>query len=190
MPTQTKPKMTVDDYLRSERQSDVRHEFLNGEMFAMSGASVAHGQIVTNVIASLRPQLRKTGCTIYAADLRVKVVARGLYTYPDVVAICGALQFDDAVKDTVLNPTLIIEVLSKSTRAYDRGPKFEYYRQIESFREYLLIAQDECHVEHFARQPDGRWMLSETNQLHDTIRLVALPGELRVADIYEDVLSA
>ncbi len=188
MATQAKPLITGEEYLRIERQADAKHEFLNGEMFAMSGASLDHVTIASNIVAALHGQLRRTRCTVGSADLRVKVQASGLYTYPDVVVICGAAQFDAGdIADTVLNPTLIAEVLSESTKDYDRGGKFEHYRKLESLREYVLVAQDECHVEHFVRQPDGRWLLSETNSQDNVLTLASISCQLDVRDIYEKV---
>ncbi len=188
MATQTKPRMTSEEYLRIERAAESKHEFLNGEMFAMSGASLAHVTIVANIVAALHGQLRATPCRVGSADLRVKVQASGLYTYPDVVVVCGAARFDAAdIADTVLNPTLILEVLSESTKDYDRGGKFEHYRKLESLREYILVAQDECHVEHFVRQPDDRWLLSETNNQDDCLTLGSISSRLNVRDVYEKV---
>ena len=188
MATQTKPRMTSEEYLRIERAAESKHEFLNGEMFAMSGASLAHVTIVANIVAALHGQLRATPCRVGSADLRVKVQASCLYTYPDVVVVCGAAGFDAAdIAYTVLNPTLILEVLSESTKDYDRGGKFEHYRKLESLREYILVAQDECHVEHFVRQPDDRWLLSETNNQDDCLTLGSISSRLNVRDVYEKV---
>ena len=188
MATQAKPRITPEEYLRIERHADVKHEFLNGEMFAMSGASLSHVTIVSNIVAALHGQLRSTSCRVGSADLRVKVQASGLYTYPDVVVIGGAARFDAGdIADTVLNPTLILEVLSESTKDYDRGGTFEHYRKLESLREYVLVAQDECHVEHFIRQPDDRWLLSETNNLDDTLPLGSIRCQLNVRDVYEKI---
>jgi Uma2 family endonuclease len=187
METQAKPRITPEEYLRIERHADVKHEFLNGEMFAMSGASPTHVMIAANIVAALHPQLRHKSCSVYSTDLRVKVKASGLYTYPDVVVACGNLEFDDEIRDTVLNPTLIMEVLSESTKDCDRGGKFEHYRKLESLREYVLVAQDECHVEHFVRQPDDRWLLSETNNQDDILTLGSISCQLNVRDVYEKV---
>ena len=187
MATQAKACLTSEEYLHIERNADVKHEFLNGEMFAKSGASPTHVMIVSNIVAALHPQLRHGPCVVYSTDLRVKVKASGIFTYPDVVVICGALEFDDEIRDTVLNPTLVIEVLSESAKDYDRGAKFEHYRKLGSLREYVLVAQDDCHVEHFVRQPDDRWLLSETNSQDSTLALAAISCRLEVRDIYEKV---
>jgi Uma2 family endonuclease len=153
----------------------------------MAGASFAHTLIVSNVVGEIRGQLRRRECTVHSADLRVKVSATGLYTYPDVVVVCGQPRFDDDQNDTLLNPKLIVEVLSPSTKDYDRGAKFEQYRTIESLTEYVLIAQDKVHVEHFVRQPDGRWLLEETNRLDGRLTLPSVEAQLAIADIYEKV---
>jgi Uma2 family endonuclease len=190
MPTRPKSRVTPEEYLVRERNAATKSEYFDGEIFAMSGASPAHVLIVTNVVSELRGQLRARDCTVYSTDLRVKVAASGLYTYPDVVVVCGAPRFEDEQGDALLNPKVIVEVLSKSTQDYDRGAKFEQYRTIESFIEYVLIAQDKPHVEHFVRQPDGRWMLSETNRLEDGIAVESIEAHLALRDVYEKVLVA
>ena len=175
------------EYLRRERQAEYKSEYLNGEIFAMGGASKQHVLIVTNVVGELHSELKEGPCTVYSTDLRVRVAPTGLYTYPDVIVLCDGPRFSDEQEDTLLNPALIIEVLSESTKDYDRGGKFEQYRTIESFVEYLLIAQDRPHVEHHTRQPDGNWILHETNSLEDTIQLKSGPCSLRIADIYAKI---
>lgn len=175
----------VEKYLAMEREIEEKHEYLNGEVFAMGGASPNHGLIVTNVIIELGTQLKKRPCTLYAADLRVKVTPTGLYTYPDVVVVCGEPQFDDQNQDTLTNPTLIVEVLSESTKSYDRGDKFAHYRSLADFMEYVLIDQDAIHVEHFIRQPDNRWILAETNRIEDTIELGSIGCTLSLMEVYD-----
>ena len=141
---------------------------------------------MTNVVSELGTQLKNRPYTVYSADLRLKVSPTGLYTYPDVVVVCGSGLFDEKDADTLLNPTLIIEVLSDSKKDYDRGGKFEHYRSLQSFTEYVLIAQDRPHVEHYQRQADGRWLLSETDR-HDTLGLVSIDCVLPLAEIYDKV---
>ena len=187
MSFELKPRFTPEEYLALERKAERKSEYFNGEIFAMSGASPQHVLIVTNVVAELRGQLKTRPCTVYSTDLRLKVSAAGLYTYPDVIVVCGEPQFDDDHKDTLLNPTLIVEVLSESTKDYDRGGKFEQYRMIESFVEYVLIAQDKPHVEHFVRQADNRWLLSETNRMKDTIELTSIACNLILTEVYDKV---
>lgn len=187
MPTRAKPDISPEEYLARERVAETKSEYFNGETFAMSGASPAHAVIVLNVGAELRAQLRQRACTVYTSDLRVKVSPTGLYAYPDVVVVCGEPRFDDEQRDTLVNPKLIVEVLSKSTEDYDRGRKFEHYRSIDAFAEYVLIAQDKPHVEHFFRQPDNRWLLSETRNLSDRIEVASIGAYLALADVYEKV---
>lgn len=187
MSLQPKTHLTPEEYLAIERKAEYKSEYFNGEMFAMAGASERHALIVTNVVAELRGQLRHRPCTVYSTDLRVRVSPTGLYTYPDVIVVCGQAQFADDQKDTLLNPTLIVEVLSESTKDYDRGGKFEHYRSLASLSEYVLIAQDKHHVEHFVRQPDNRWLLSETNRLEDTIHLPSIASNLALAEVYDKV---
>src|SRR5262245_7965092 len=187
MPSQLKARLTPEEYLAIERKATYKSEYVNGEMFAMSGASPRHVLIVTNVVAELRQQLKQRPCTVYSTDLRVKVRPTGLYTYPDVIVVCGQPQFDDEQQDTMLNPTVIVEVLSESTKDYDRGGKFEHYRSLMSLAEYILIAQDKSHVEHFVRQPDNRWLLAETNRLDDTIHLPSIECHLELAEVYDKV---
>jgi len=176
-----------EDYLSLERKAERKSEYFNGEIFAMAGANPQHVLIVTNVVSELRSQLKTRPCNLYSTDLRLKVSATGLYTYPDVIVVCGEPQFDDDHKDTLLNPTLIVEVLSESTKNYDRGVKFEQYRMMESFVEYVLIAQDKRHVEHFVRQAGNRWLLSETNRMEDTIELSSIACNLKLTEVYDKV---
>ena len=181
--------LTPQEYLEIERRAEYKSEYFDGEMFAMAGASRAHNQITTNVVGELHPQLKKRPCYVYANDLRVKVSATGLYTYPDIVAFCGPARFDDNQKDTLLNPTVIIEVLSDSTEAYDRGKKFQHYRTLESLQEYVLISQQECRVEHYVRQPGNQWTLTEIHDLAEVIQLSSIQCQLALADIYDKVVD-
>lgn len=187
MPAQPKPSLTPGQYLALERTAARKSEYFRGEAFAMAGASPTHVLMVSNIVAALHGQLRRRPCTLYSTDLRVKVQASGLYTYPDVVVVCGDLQFDDDHQDTLLNPILIVEVLSESTKGYDRGGKFAQYRKIPSFAEYVLVAQDEYHVEHFVKQSHGGWLLSETNQAEDALVLSSIDCTLSLGDVYEKV---
>ena len=181
------PRLTPEEYLEIERQAEYKSEFFAGEMFAMAGSKEPHNLIVANVIGELRMQLKKRPCKIYPSDMRVRITSTGLYTYPDVVVVCGPAVFEDESKDTLLNPTLIVEVLSESTEAYDRGKKFAHYRRIPSFSEYLLIAQDQCRVEQFTQQNDGRWLFSETNTFESVMKLPSIDCELSVAEVYDKV---
>lgn len=187
MSTQPKTHYTPEEYLALERAAEYKSEYFNGEIFAMSGASRRHVLIVTNLVVQLATQLKKRDCSVYSTDLRVKVNPTGLYTYPDVIVVCGESQFSDAHMDTLINPNVIVEVLSESTQGYDRGGKFEQYRTLESFKEYVLVAQDKPHVEHFVRQPDNRWLLSETNRMEDSIELNSIGCTLALTEIYDKV---
>ena len=187
MSAQPKRLITPEEYLAIERDVEAKHEFYRGEMFAMGGASREHNLITGNVGASLHAQLANRPCEAYQNDMRVKVAATGLYTYPDVVITCEKPRFEDDKFDTLLNPQSIVEVLSDSTEKYDRGKKFELYRQIESLREYVLVSQDRAHVEVFARDGDGPWELSEATGLDAAIDLPAIGGRLALADVYAKV---
>lgn len=188
MPAEPRLKMTVAEYLDLERKSETKSEFLNGEMFAMTGASREHNLISGNVFAALHAQLRGRSCEIYTNDMRVRVPTTDLFTYPDVVVVCGQPEMDDAKRDTLLNPKLIVEVLSRSTEDYDRGTKFAHYRTLPSLADYVLIAQDAVRVEHFTRQEDGRWLLSETKDRGSVLDLPSIGCRLALADVYERVL--
>ena len=187
MPLQPKPRLTPEDYLAIERSADFKSEYFDGEIFAMTGASAEHNIITLNVGSEIRRQLKNRPCTAYSNDMRVKVDPTGLYTYPDLVVVCGKAQLEDAHLDTLLNPTLIVEVLSDSTEAYDRGRKFEHYRKLESLAEYVLIAQHRPHVESYRRQPDQQWLLTECSGLDGTLRLHSIDCELALAEIYDKV---
>lgn len=185
--------LTPAEYLERERRAEYKSEYFQGEMFAMAGASERHGLIVANLVGELRQQLKGKPCRVYPSDLRLRVTAAGLYTYPDVIVVCGDIQFADDRKDTILNPVLIIEVLSESTRDYDRGRKFQYYRTLPSLVEYLTVAQDEPQVEHHTRQSatpgstNGGWLLLEFNKMSETIPLVSIPCALPLTEIYDKV---
>ncbi len=178
---------TPEEYLIIERQAEFKSEYFAGEVFAMSGASENHNLIVVNIAAEIRQQFKGRHCKVYSSNMRVKVSLSGLYTYPDVIALCDEAQFDDDHKDTLLNPTVIIEVLSKSTEAYDRGDKFGHYRKLDSLREYVLVAQNKYHIERYVRQPDNQWLLSEVNMLEDNIEFESINFILALHEIYDRV---
>jgi len=151
--------LTPEEYLEMERQAETKSEYLHGEVYAMAGASPRHTLIAANAIALLVLGLKGRACSVYGSDLRILVPPTGLYTYPDVTVICGKAQFEDRQKDTLVNPTLIFEILSRSTEGYDRGEKFANYRTLESLSDYVLISLHRPFVEHYARQPDESWLL-------------------------------
>jgi Uma2 family endonuclease len=179
--------VSPEEYLAIERKAEYKSEYFNGEMFAMAGASPRHVLIVTNLVVALGGQVRGRPCRVYSTDLRVRVSPTGLYTYPDVIVVCGQVQLADDQKDTLLNPTVIIEVLSESTKDYDRGGKSQHYRTLASLTEYVVVAQESCHVEHWVRQPEDRWLFSETNDIKDTIRLPTIECDLVLAEVYDKV---
>lgn len=179
--------LTLDEYVALEESSGVKHEFFAGVAYAMTGASPAHNLITANVISSLRPQLRGKSCRIYTSDQRLNVQATGLYTYADASVVCGPVQYADASGNTITNPSVIIEVLSPSTENYDRGKKFQQYRNIDTLREYLLIAQDSMYVELYIRQEQHRWLLVEIAQEDAIVSLDVIGCTMAIKDIYEDV---
>ena len=187
MSSHPKTLLTPEQYLEIERKAEYKSEYYNGEMFAMAGAKETHNVLVTALVGLLYAQLRSRPCRVYSNDMRVRVSSTGLYTYPDVIGVCGERQFLDEQRDTLVNPNLLIEVLSRSTEAYDRGLKFELYQTIESFSEYLLVSSDRIRVDLYTRQVDGKWLLTSANRLEDHIELSSIGCRLSLADLYEKV---
>ena len=187
MTAQPKHAWTVEAYLAFERESERKHEYFSGEIFAMAGASVAHNIITANIVASLHRHVLNRPCTVFPSDMRLKVVRYNLYTYPDVMVICGDIQYDEPHQDVVLNPIILIEVLSPSTENYDRGKKAQYYRTIPSLREYLLVAQDSQHIEHFTRHAEHQWLFSDLTSDDATFQLATLDCTVGMAEIYHKV---
>jgi Uma2 family endonuclease len=187
MTTHADVRLTPEDYLRIERAAEWKNEYVDGEMFAMSGASPRHVLIATNLARELGNELREGPCTTYSADLRVATNRHRHYTYPDVVVACEPLQYVDEQRDTITNPILIAEVLSESTEKYDRGAKFERYRAIPSLAEYLLVAQDRVHIELYTRQPNAVWVLREWNDAAAMIELASLRCSVAISGIYAKV---
>ena len=180
--------LTPEQYLEIERKAEFKSEYHNGEMFAMAGARLPHNLITTNVTSELRQQLRLRPCRVVSSDQRVLVAPTGLFTYPDVVVVCGEPRLLDSELDTLLNPTVIVEVLSPTTEAYDRGRKFGHYRTIESLSAYLMVASELISAELYTRQPDNRWKLTEeASRLEDTFEIESIGCRLKLADIYEKV---
>lgn len=182
-----KRKITPEEYLEIERRAEYKSEYFNGEIFAMAGAKRNHNKVATNVSGLIWQHLKGKDCESYANDMRVFVPKTGLYTYSDVVVVCGEPQFQDKIFDTLLNPTLLIEVLSESTESYDRGKKFQHYRSIESLREYVLVSQDEARIEKYVRQGDGFWVLSEAFDLDAKIKLDSIDCEIALSEVYDKV---
>ena len=177
--------LTPEEYLALERQAETKSEYLRGEVFSMAGASFAHNMIASNTLVSLVPQLKRRSCTAHSSDLRVNVRATNFYTYPDIVVVCGQPQFEDRHRDTLLNPTAIFEILSRSTEGYDRGEKFANYRMLESLADYILVSQYRALVEHFTRQPDESWLLKTYAGLEAVLSIPSIGCELPLADIYD-----
>ncbi|MGK3999616.1 Uma2 family endonuclease [Sorangium sp. So ce1024] len=148
------------EYLAFERASEQKHEYANGEIFAMSGCSREHSLLAGNIQRELGNALLDRACEVHTSDMRVKIASTGRYVYPDASVVCGEPVFEDAEVDTLLNPSVIVEVLSETSEAYDRGDKFAQYRRVPSIMEYVLVSQKEVRIEHFQRQPDGRWLLA------------------------------
>lgn len=188
MSAQPKLRFTLEEYLEMDRNSDERLEYWDGEVFSMSGVSDEHSQIEVNLIVSLDTRLSERGCRVFPADMRIKVPSLPPYRYGDVSALCGEPQFEeiDGV-DVLINPALIIEILSKSTEARDRGKKFTHYKSIPSFSEYLLVSQNSPNVSQFIRQGDGFWLHREFNSLEDLVKLAFCDCELSLREIYRRV---
>jgi Uma2 family endonuclease len=180
-------RLTSQEYLAIERRAPTKSEYYHGKMFAMSGASRRHVRISTSIVSLLWSQLRDRPCEVYNSDMRVKVSFSGLYTYPDASVVCGQAEFDDENVDTLLNPLVVIKVLSPSTEDYDRGKKFELYRQLPSLREYLVVAQDRVFVEHHVRQDDGSWRLTDHHGISQTLELLSINCCLSLIDVYDKV---
>jgi len=187
MSRQAKKHITPEEYLDLEREAEYKNEYFAGEVFAMVGASRKHNLIAVNLLGEMRGQLKDRPCEVYPSDVRVRIPSANIYTYPDVTVVCGAPEFEDNYFDTLLNPTLIAEVLSKSTAAYDRFQKFGYYRSIDSLAEYLLVAQSEYRVEQYTKQPDGRWLLTEFRSPEDALQLDSIGCSLSLKEIYDKV---
>ncbi len=188
MSAQPQPHYTFEDYLAMEREAlDVRHEYVNGEVFAMVGASLNHNHIVVNLVISLGNQLRERPCDVFASDMKVRIEAADALTYPDLAAVCGQPELYDERKDILLNPNVIVEVLSPSTEAWDRGGKFAIYRQIPTLQEYLLVSQDRLLVERYRRQGNGQWLLSDFTRPEDEVELASVRCRLGLAEVYAKV---
>jgi len=185
--SQPKTYLTPEQYLEIERAAEYKSEYYDGEMFAMAGAREAHNLIAMNLGASLHQQLRARPCRTYSNDMRVQVGSDRRYTYPDLIVVCDQPRFLDDRRDTLLNPTLIVEVLSPSTESFDRGRKFAYYRSIPSLSDYLLVASEQTSAELFTRQPDGRWILTAADNPGDTLDIPSVGCRISLADLYEKV---
>ena len=187
MASNPKHSYTPEEYLSLERKARHKSQYYAGEIFAMSGASREHNVIVLNIATALSTQLEEKDCEIYAVDMRVKTPNGMLYTYPDVVVVCGKPQFEDSSTDTLLNPSLILEVLSPSTETYDRTKKFEDYRNIESLKEYVLVAQKERRITQFVKQVNGGWIFHEFCKANDLVHFDSIDCKLTLERAYRRV---
>ncbi|HEX8458818.1 MAG TPA: Uma2 family endonuclease [Pyrinomonadaceae bacterium] len=189
MSSQPNYKYTLEEYFELEHAIEEKYEFWNGAVFCMSGVSLAHSQIEGNMMLSMRTQLDAQGCRVFPAKLRVKVPAYPPYRYPDLTALCDAPEIEQAGGlDMLVNPALIVEVLSDSMEGFDRGDRFTYYKSIPSFSEYLLVAQHRPHVSQFVKGENGVWTFMEFNALTESLRCASIPCVLALKEIYRDVV--
>lgn len=189
MSAKTKPKyISPEEYLAAERESLERHEYFDGEIFQMAGASDEHNTVSLNIASELHQQLKKRPCKAYQSDMRVYIPATGLFTYPDVMVVCGKPQFlPDANLDTLTNPVLIVEIFSASTEDYDKGAKFDNYRSLDSLREYVLVSQDAKKIMRYTKQENGGWFLMDFIGDKTEIELVSIECSLLMEDVYDKV---
>lgn len=187
MVAQPKPRYTIEQYLQLERASEQKHEYYDGEIFALAGSSENHNLIAAHILGILYEQAWKRSCKVYPSDMRVKIAKTKLYTYPDISIVCGTALFDDDVTDTLLNPMVIFEILSPSTEQYDRGKKFEQYRTITTLQGYILVSQDKHLVEQYTRQSDTMWLLTIHDTSESQVELRSVGCTLVLADIYEGI---
>ena len=184
--TQLKINFSPEEYLAFERDAKTKHEYLDGEVYAMAGGSPSHNAISFNATVTIGSQIKGRNCRGYTADQKVRTDPQDLFSYPDITIVCGDPKFHDEKKDVILNPTVIIEVLSPTTEAYDRSEKFARYRTIQSLRDYLLIAQDRPCIEHFVRQKGKRlWLYNVETELSSSLWIESIKCDLKLADVYE-----
>jgi Uncharacterized protein conserved in cyanobacteria len=183
----SKRRFTIAEFLAFEEDSVEKHEFYQGEIFAMAGATIRHNEISGNIFGQLHSLLRGKGCRPYGSDLRVRVQQANLYTYTDTVVICGPIERDKDDPEAATNPRVIFEVLSKSTESYDRGKKWEFYQLLDSLREYILVSQEEAKVTRYFREDGGPWRYVLVSGIEEALTLESLGCELPLADIYDNV---
>lgn len=182
----SKTQLTRQQYIEQERVADTKSEFYQGEVFAMSGGSIRHNDIAFNIGLALGNRLRDKSCRPSNSDQRIRIPANGLSTYPDVSVVCGPREVDVEDVDAITNPTVIFEVLSKSTEAYDRGKKFALYRELESLQQYVLVSQEEQRVESYSRKEDGNWLLSIAEGPLAEVALTSIGVSLPLSEVYAD----
>ncbi|MCI5145243.1 MAG: Uma2 family endonuclease [Candidatus Electrothrix sp. AR3] len=190
MQAEEQHQISPEEYLTGERESDMRHEYFAGEVFAMAGASREHNQISTNIVRLLGNQLLEKPCSVFASDMKVKVKKKKKYSYPDIVVVCEKEEYEDEHNDVLLNPVVLIEILSDSTEAYDRGDKFSHYQDIPSFTEYILVSQYTFKMERFTRQPNNSWVYTIYQGEKDILSIETIDCELPLAEVYRKVRFA
>lgn len=178
---------TEDEYLDLERKAKYKSEFIEGQIYAMAGSSPSHSLITANVIIALGLQLRGNQCRVYSNDLKVRIGRAGNYYYPDLTVACGQLQYHDEHQDVVLNPSIVVEVLSPATEADDRGRKWIHYQQIESLTDYIMVSQSEPFIEHYSRQSDGGWRYESCSDLTGVVTIHSIGYELSLTDVYQNI---
>jgi len=191
LPQQFLPAITADQYLELERASEMRHEFLDGLMYAMAGKSRDQSRICFNLSGITHAQLKENACEGFSPNMKVRAGIGGLYAYPDLMIVCGEARFHDQQGDVLLNPTVIFEVLSPSTEKYDRGEKFRRYStQIESLKDYVLVSQDQMRIEHHHRESDGTWTLNVASGPGGVLSLPSIESHLSLGDVYRNTTAA
>jgi Uma2 family endonuclease len=180
-------RFTPIEYLDMERAAENKSEYLDGQIYAMAGASPTHNTIAMNLAGDVVTQLRGRECQAFGSDLKVRIPSECLFTYPDLIIVCGEPRYHDEIGDVLLNPTVLVEILSPSTEAYDRGAKFDRYEQIETFTDYLLISQSEPRIEHWTRVGGGKWIRSVSKELDSEIEITSVGCTLKLRDVYDRV---
>ncbi len=181
------PRFTYEQYVAKEQSAETKSEFYRGEVFAMAGGSIRHNDISGNIFAELKALLRNSSCRPSNSDQRVRVPANGLATYPDVSVVCGPREVHPDDDQAITNPTVVFEVLSKSTEAYDRGKKFALFRELESLEQYVLVSQDEQRIECYSRRDDGSWLFTVSEGAEGTLELDSINARLQLSEIYADI---
>ena len=179
--------ITPEEYLEAERKAEYKSEYYQGVIYAMAGGTLVHNLITLSIAGELRHAVKKRRCSVYSTDVRLRVTPTGLYTYPDIMVVCGEPIFSDDQKDTVTNPVFIVEVLSDSTEGRDRGFKSTQYRKLDSLQEYVLVSQHEPRIERYLRQPGDQWLLAETAGLERSLQIESLSCSIPLAEIYDKV---
>lgn len=186
-PSYNKKRYSIEEYLEMENESSEKHEYFQGEIFAMAGARVVHNRLVSNTLISLGIKLRGSSCKPFNSDQRIHIPVNSLFTYPDISIICGKIETLNNDDWNILNPVILIEVLSPSTKNYDKGDKFTLYRQIPSLKEYILIDSESIHIEAFRLNERLHWELEEYNQVTDSVLLSSIQTSILISEIYEGI---